>query len=433
VSEIHIRLQEWDSVGPDNIPALLGFHFDDAADRRQAEELSQAGTLQFHELYDGLRIRARAHVGRVRLGRLTVTVTPKIGETELLTLFRYAYGLRGIKRLATASYSATGDLFQDLVIAQLYAEVQDLLERGIARTYVERNEDLASPRGKIDVARLASPSRHASAELPCRHYPRSTDHLLNRTVLAGLTLAQAMVDDRSLRLAVSRQCRLMTELAGPEALSAELLLRAKRRLNRLVAPYTSIVQLIEILYFGTVVDLEAEGGRRSLPGFLFDMNRFFQRLIERFLSENLSGAQVESEFGLTQMMRYVPGHNPRGRSSPRPRPDYAIKKQGRVVSLLDAKYRDLWETNLPREMLYQLTVYALSQGHGATAAILYPAIDPGATPSLIEIREPSGGASTGYVALRPVHLGRMVQLIEDDELPNQLDCERWATALAGLA
>jgi 5-methylcytosine-specific restriction enzyme subunit McrC len=106
--------------------------------------------------------------------------------------------------------------------------------------------------------------------------------------------------------------------------------------------------------------------------------------------------------------------------------------KGRVLSLLDAKYRDLWEHNLPREMLYQLAIYALSQPSGSTSAILYPATDPGAEPSRIEVLEPSSGKNAGYVALRPVHLHRMVKEIADQRRATQMSRESWACQLAGI-
>lgn len=436
MSDLDVILREWESVGPDTVDSdrgLHGFSFDDPAHRKIAKELTRSGRLRFLELRNGLQIEARAHVGRVQIGRLTVTVVPKIAPTSLLTLFRYAHGLRDLSRHHVASYSTTGLVFQDLVIAQLHSEVQILLDRGIARTYQARHEELASPRGKIDFARLAVRGDRGSACLPCRHYPRLSDHLLNRVVLAGLTLAQYMVDDPGLRLEVARQRRLMAEMAGHEELSAELLARAGRKLNRLVAPYISIIGLVEILYFGSFLDLTARGGRRRLPGFLFDMNRFFQSLIGRFLSDNLPEFHVESELGLTEMMRYVPGRNPLGRRAPRPRPDYAIKKKnGEVVTLLDAKYRDLWEKTLPREMLYQLTVYALSQQPGTTAAILHPTTDPAARPSRIEILDPSSGTNAGYVELRPVQVDKMVQMIELAGETAGMIRTQWAKELAGV-
>jgi 5-methylcytosine-specific restriction enzyme subunit McrC len=111
------------------------------------------------------------------------------------------------------------------------------------------------------------------------------------------------------------------------------------------------------------------------------------------------------------MMRYVPGFNPRKSRSPTPRPDFAVRDGRNVKALLDAKYRDLWARDLPRDMLYQLAMYALSQPKGATAAILFPTTSPEARDAIIEIREPLGDGSLGFVALRPVIVEELVEAI----------------------
>ena len=432
MNDCRIALREWESLGPDDNALLQGFRFEDPQHRRLAAQLTKAGKVELRELYDGLHIRARSHVGRIELGRLTLTITPKIGIHQLLTLFRYAYGLRDLKRHGGASYSLDGDLFRDLVIAQLHQEVRQLIERGITRSYVGFDEDLASPRGRLDFVGLAARGGAAAATLPCRHYPRSSDNLLNQIVLAGLGTAYRITTDRVLAADIGRQMSLMAEHTRSVRLSASLLDKASRALNRLVAPYEYILRLIQILHFGTFVDFHDADESYPLPGFLFDMNRFFQSLLNRFLSENLPGFHVQNEYGLTEMMRYVAGQNPRGRQSPKPRPDYAIHRKNKLVALLDAKYRDLWDRSLPREMLYQLSVYALSQPRGSTAAILYPTTARGAKESMIEIREPLTGRGAGFVALRPVNVDHLVSLIEAEGRSGQEDRERSARRLAGV-
>jgi 5-methylcytosine-specific restriction enzyme subunit McrC len=139
------------------------------------------------------------------------------------------------------------------------------------------------------------------------------------------------------------------------------------------------------------------------------MNLFFQELLSRFLREHLQEYTMQAQFEMEGMLAYV--NNPRRRMNPKPRPDYVVKKGGRVVAILDAKYRALWRNDLPPHMLYQLVMYALSQESCNRAAILYPTTQPEAQEAKIEVRVPRYGAGCAYVILRPVDLLKLENLI----------------------
>lgn len=429
MSGVAVSLSEWDSLGPDTA-GLAGYRFESSEARALAQRLTDGRVIELQPLDTGLKISARSYVGRIQVGRLTVTVHPKIAPDCLLRLFRYAYGLGDIQRYDAVAYDLDGGLFQDLIIAQLYTEVRRLIERGISRAYVEQRSWLKNPRGQIDFAQIAARGGVFEAALPCRHHPRSSDHLLNQIVVSGLALARHLAHDRALSLSVGRLERALGESASQIPLSSAALRRADRAINRLVERYRSIVGLIEILHLGSLIRLDDEREpTRRLPGFLFDMNRFFQALLLRFLTENLPEYQVESEHGLADMMRYAPGHNPQRRRARCPRPDYALKHGQKIIALLDAKYRDLWGKGLPRDMLYQLAIYALSQREGSTATILYPATDPAARPEVIEIRTPLSDAIAGYVAQHPVHLPHLAALLDGGNAEARRD---YARMLAGV-
>src|SRR2546423_14915858 len=117
------------------------------------------------------------------------------------------------------------------------------------------------------------------------------------------------------------------------------------------------------------------------------------------------------QYRMQGMMTYDPAHNPRKRQAPELRPDYVILQQSKVVTILDAKYRDLWENALPPHMLYQLAVYALSQPEGVDAIILYPTVQSEAKEARIMLRDPIYGTGRAYIVLRPVNLLHLEQLV----------------------
>lgn len=146
------------------------------------------------------------------------------------------------------------------------------------------------------------------------------------------------------------------------------------------------------------------------------MNSFFETLVGRLLENCGGGYSIKDQFSLHDMFIYTPGFNPCRRKSPTPRPDFALIKQGKVVKLLDAKYRNLWDKSLPRDILYQLAIYAVSGIGDKTATILYPSLNDIATVQMIDINDPISSSKMASVILKPVNLIKVAEIVNDDKV-----------------
>lgn len=426
-----ITLSEWETLNPETCSELAGRFLDvSPVTRLLVERLAEGNLLGLTELRRGIRIKANSHVGRIRIGDLNVTILPKLKGTSLLRLVRYAYGFRNLNLISDSTHLFDNCGFEDLLVMQLNAEVQELISRGLLRAYIGASERLSSPRGRLDMTRIALDGGTVTASLPCLHHPRIEDTLLNQVLMAGLQLAASLACIVELRRESRRLASMLEIQVTAIRINGVVLDRAFKQMNRLTTAYSPALSIIRLLVEAQSVFLEGQTVTTTLPGFLFNMNSFFQALVSRFLRENLKGYTVCDEHALKGMMRYNPKFNPQCRRSPTPRPDYVVTQKGILQSILDAKYRDLWEKPLPREMLYQLVVYAISNRQSPRSCILYPTTNSFAKEERIDISDPLFGKHMGQVCLRPILLTQLETLVTGKSFQAQNDRETYAMKLA---
>jgi 5-methylcytosine-specific restriction enzyme subunit McrC len=424
VTAAFVSLHEWETRRPDPGCPLEGLSLTEYPNAHQlASELTSSGQLQILELAQGLELRASSFVGRIELGALTIAIQPKITGMPLLNLLRYAYGLRNLTIFPDVPYTIDDVDFQDLLIQQLAAEVSDLFARGLHRDYKRIAGILTTPRGRIDFTRYVQMPRDCEPALPCIQYARSMDNFLNQVLLQGLELGSHIAADIELRSSLRRMAKIFGQGVSIIRLDRACMDGAWRNLDRRTTAYKPSLTLIGLLLEAQGVSLDESPGKLRFSGFLFDMNRFFQALLSRFLQEHLEDFVIRDECRLAGMFSYDSEHNPFHRSDPVLRPDFVVMKDNEVLAVLDTKYRDLslQEHGLPREMLYQLSLYALSQPEGKRrAVILYPTMLPNVGDQVIRIQEPLHAATKAQVVLRSVCLPELEELLREPSNATQV-------------
>lgn len=406
-----VELTEWDQVGPAQDSRLKGCSLaGDPQSRRLAETLR--GQLDIRQGYEGLEITSTSFVGRIDIGPLRIAITPKLPAMPLARLLSYAYGLRDLAVIGETHAPTTRYGLHDLLIALLAAEVEELLHRGLARRYVPLSEKLESPRGRLLIDQVIRQGGVQEAQLPCRHFERRADWHLNRVLRTGLEAAARMAEDRDLRRHTHQLSARFGDIERLARLGIGDIDRADRELTRLTAANRPALTIIRLLQDTLGLGFESAQQSSRMPGFLFDMNIFFQRLLSRFLHDNLTGTRIADEVPIRNLFAYAPDANPRQRSAPAPRPDYALFRGNTLYAFLDAKYRDIWERGLPPEWLYQLSLYALASP-SQVSVLLYASMAADARDERVEVRQPVMWSDKGpaSVILRPVPLPYLAEIL----------------------
>lgn len=405
---VEVDIQEW-SQWPEPgqlAPAQRPF-FDGCPEAKTlARELTRSGVLEVCETRQGPTFSSSSYVGSIGIGPYRVNIRPKIANLKLVRLLRYAYGLRDLRLYSESEHNLERMVMPDILVAQLASEVKELMARGLRREYKRTSEDLLMPHGRLDMKGYVQCVAKGGAELTCEHYPRTLNSLVNRILLAGMTLARDCCNTPQLRTELGALAAPLADEVESLQLSQDVFELYYQTTNRLLAAYGPSIRIIELLYRNRGTSFVNTRERDNAWGFLFDMNMFFQALLGRFFRDHSNGLTIREEHAFNNCFSYKVGHNPLRRNPPIIRPDFIVEDQGRVRLVLDAKYRDLWRKLLPRDMLYQLTVYSLAtrpQQRGE-AVILYPATSRVAQDMRISINHPTRVEELGQVVLRPVDL-----------------------------
>lgn len=413
-----LRLSEWDRVAASEEgrgAVLRGLYLSDPMTVKVAKALSRGNRLRVSENRQGLVLESRQHVGVVQLGQVRVRITPKLQVDDLWHILAYGLGLRHPERNPPAGLSLSAD-FADLLALLLVREADALLRSGMRRGYVNRSEWLAAPRGRPILTEVASHSPLDRAALPCRYHHFETDTLDNQVVLAGLQLARHAARAPAVMADLGRAARGWAPLCREIRLSGQTMDEAARCRSRLTAHYEPAHSLVRAFVEQGGLDDEWDAGEQPIPGFLWDMSKLFEAFVVRFLTEHLETVEVCPQHTLKHLFRVVSPAT--GFRSPRPRPDIVLRRDRRVVGVIDTKYRDLGSGSIPRDILYQLSVYALAwlddQRSDVPATVLYPRLGPAPTDRVVALRH-GFRASESHIRFRAIDWSQASQALRNGD------------------
>lgn len=339
-------------------------------------------------------LKATQYVGIVSLrDGPTIEIRPKAAGTHLIHLLRYAQGVSTTTVDRDVSIQA-GSTFIDALGYLFEAELSQLLDRGLHSEYQRVQETESHLRGRLDVQRQLRQPR-TSLALECEYDELTTDTVVNRAILQATTIILRLAQSTSLRRSLQRHRHLLRRRVSDATVTpAEL---ARVELTRLNDHYADVLRLTELIIRHKHIR-ELQTGRRESFSLLVDMNRIFERVVERAMRSAVRtqpGWTVDAQHSSTNLIDS-------DKHTVTIRPDILVRDDtGQVRCIGDAK----WKLGSPNNSdFYQLASYQLAfDGPGL---LLYPEQD-GAVASentiagghplhLVEMPTKHKGESVGY-------------------------------------
>lgn len=264
---------------------------------------------------------------------------------------------------------------EDLLAHVLASGVARLLRRGLDRAYVEYEEDLRSPRGRLDVSATLKRNLERASRVVCRYDELSQDVLHNQLLRATmLRLASSGVEPTLARklMAVAERMRGVTTIEPTPALFRRV------QLHRNNAHYRFLLHVCELATRWLVP--EQHGSGFHFQDFRADeqqMGALFEEFVRNFLRREQTAFRVLGSERIQWFAEpVVPGSE---LLLPGMQTDISLVSPGRKV-VVDTKFyasplrvgRD-GRKKLREEHLYQVFAYLKNleaRGHGAADSVV---------------------------------------------------------------
>lgn len=294
-----------------------------------------------------------------------------------------------------------GECFFDALGHIFLNELEAILDRGILKSYVEKEEDLRFIKGRMLHGDQIAKNKVMNPKIWCRYQDLTCDNLENQIILRATSLIIGMIRfNEELREELHRveKC-LVEEVSMDFGLSARDCDRVC--LDRLNQHYEMAIELSRLILEENFIRSTEKGQSRGF-NFIINMNKVYEDFITTLIEE-----VIESEFP-KYTIQSQPKFDLVDDGSHKVKPDVVIKKRNsdEFPVIIDAKYKKE-ETNSD---FYQMVAYSLAIPSSKICCLIYPESD-----DMVGIRTCaiSRNLETGYNNSIAVQI-RAVKIVENE-------------------
>jgi 5-methylcytosine-specific restriction enzyme subunit McrC len=328
------------------------------------EELKEKyGINHFFDKNNFLVIKSNQNIGSVQLPNLDhrINITPKMFknkkdsliDTSVFLFFANNINIKKFMKDQKNFFETDSEHLVHPLHIDLITKCEELLDKGLLKSYVVNTENVSSVRGKLLFQQQMVNDLMRKPKFFCEYDELEYDSTENRVLLQAMTIVErtSKISDWKMKaLDLAQKLSGVVNKVNVSKAERQMMMRSYNRQN---SRYKEIHQTCERL-------IEQEGvgniysGERSVVPIFYNMNNEFERFVENlFLKYYEMPSWVKIQSNAISWNREI-------RGSRRMRPDIIIQDDnGNVKQIIDVKYKD---HELSPGDLYQIGFYMHEYG-----------------------------------------------------------------------
>lgn len=339
-------------------------------EQRHFIALSKLNALHEYQYFDLKHngVMFKQFVGVIQVDGLTIEILPKIDRYEsedkenkakwqkiLIEILKVTRKLK-IRQVGQANVSRQSIHLLDIYFEWFLSEVQLLVHQGLIKQYYKQTGNVKALKGKLEFAGHINKNLVHKERFYTTHQVYEKDHLIHQILGQALDI----IEHLSKGTYLYSKCKTV-QLDFPEVkeIKANEATFTKIHKSRKTAPYETALAIARLIILNYAPNISS--GSENMLALLFDMNSLWEEYVLVKLKQAAQETDIE-----------VYGQNSKPFwNSITIRPDIILKKNSKVVLIIDTKWKNIDNSKPSTQDLRQMYVYN-DYWDSSRSLLLYP-------------------------------------------------------------
>lgn len=282
-------------------------------------------------------VKFKQYVGMLRVGNLQIEVLPKIdrtsqleeSKTNLLAMLKVVYKLKLSFTGTSQQKVVHSKSILDVFTQKFLDETETIMRHGLVKTYRQIEENCNALKGRLIISKQIQKNVMHPEHFYVRHSTYDHEHVLNQILYKTLKMiSQTAVST----FTKDRASALLVEIPEVQDIQIDESLFSRLSFDRQTQEYSTAIELAKLLLLHYMPNLSS-GNHNNVQALMFDMNRLWEEYAYICLKRRFKKHTI-----IAQSSR-VFWHKDAGASYKTIRPDIVVKKSGKVVWVIDTKWK----------------------------------------------------------------------------------------------